>query len=57
MDKEIIKYYDWYYSTGRRTVVAAQTVGEAMSYTPMALPDLSVMQKELMERFPYDLWE
>jgi len=57
MDKEIIKYYDWYYSTSRRTVVAAQTVEEAMSCTPMALPDLSVMQKELMERFPYDLWE
>lgn len=57
MDKEIIKYYDWYYSTGRRTVIAAQTVKEAMSCEPMELPKLGTMQNNLINCFPYDLWE
>lgn len=55
-DFEVFKYYDWYYSTGRKNVKIASTFEEAAKITPMALPDLSSMQENLMKTFPYDLW-
>jgi pyruvyltransferase len=55
-DGEILKYYDWYFSTQRRSVKAAQSIEEAISMEPMPLPDLSQMQKGLLDSFPYDLW-
>lgn len=57
MYSEIIKYYDWYYSTGRYTVVMAETVEEALTLTPMKLPELHSMQKNIIDKFPYDLWK
>ncbi len=57
MDKEIIKYYDWYYSTGRRTVIAAQSIEEALKCEPMEIPDMESMREKLMACFPYDMWE
>lgn len=54
---EIIKYYDWYYSTNRRTVVMAESIEEALTLSPMELPNLQMMQKNLIECFPYDLWK
>lgn len=57
MYSEIIKYFDWYYSTNRRTVVMAESLEEAQTLSPMKLPELNMMQKELLECFPYDLWK
>ena len=57
MYSEIIKYYDWYFATNRTTVVMATTVEEALNVTPMPLPDLSHMQNDLLNSFPYDLWK
>lgn len=56
-EREMIKYYDWYYSTGRKSVKIASTLEEAIAMSPMATPDLSLMQEDLIKTFPYDLWE
>lgn len=53
---EMLKYYDWYYSTGRKNVKMANTIKEALSMEPMELPNLSLMRERLIEVFPYDLW-
>ncbi len=51
-----MKYYDWYFSTGRYSVRAADSVREALEAGPMPLPDLSGMQERLMAAFPADLF-
>lgn len=56
-DFEMFKYLDWYYSTGRKNVKVASTMEEAIKTEPMEIPDVSIMQKNLIETFPYDLWE
>ena len=56
MEYETIKFYDWYYSTGRKNVLIANSLEEALQMTPMALPQLEEMQKNLMVAFPKDLW-
>lgn len=57
VDRALMKYYDWYYSTGRWSVKMAKTVQEAVELGPAPLPDLSAMQERLLAAFPYDLWE
>ena len=54
---DLLKYYDYYYSTGRRNVKVASSIKEALETEPMELPDLSDMQKNLLDSFPYDLFE
>lgn len=56
-DSEMFKYYDWYGSTGRKIIRYASSLDEAMEMDPMELPDLSSMQKAIMNAFPYDLWK
>lgn len=56
MDQELMKYYDWYYSTDRMSVKVAKTLEEAVEMEPMPLPELREMQKSLLASFPYDLW-
>jgi len=51
------KYKDYYYSTGRNEFPIAKSIEEALSMTPPKLPELSKMQKDLLEVFPRDLWE
>ena len=50
------KYEDWYYSTGRYNIVVANSVEDALGLNPMELPELSRMQRDLLNAFPYDLW-
>ncbi|MDO4556419.1 MAG: hypothetical protein Q4B70_14965, partial [Lachnospiraceae bacterium] len=57
VDKALIKYYDWYYSTNRWSVKMARTIEEAMAMEPMDLPDLTEMRRNLIQAFPYDLWK
>lgn len=57
VENAIIKYYDWYYSTNRRSVMIANTMEEALEMEPMPLPDLEKMREKLIESFPYDLYE
>lgn len=56
VEQQLIKYLDYYYSTGRYNVKIARSVEEAKAMTPMELPDLREMQENLMKCFPYDLW-
>ncbi len=56
MDNEIFKYIDWYYSTGRRNIIMATSISEAMKKKPMEIPDLREMKNGLLKTFPYDLW-
>lgn len=51
------KYKDYYASTGRYDVPMANNFAEALSFEAPAIPDLSGLQKGLMDAFPYDLWE
>lgn len=57
MDNELMKFYDWYFSTERYSVVVVNSVSEALDVTPMCLPDLTDMQKNVVNTFPTDLWE
>lgn len=60
MDKvtnNIFKYNDYYYSTGRFEYPIARTVEEALKMKPAPLPDLSELRNNILEAFPYDLWE
>lgn len=51
------KYNDYYYSTGRYSYPIAANVDEALKMTVPDVPDLSGLQKNLLESFPVDLWE
>lgn len=50
------KYKDYYASTGRFNVPMANSLAEAFGTTPPELPQLSNLQKGLIDAFPYDLW-
>lgn len=51
------KYKDYYASTGRYDVPMAGSLAEAYSFEAPELPDLTKLQQDLMDTFPYDLWE
>ncbi len=51
------KYYDYYYSTGRKDIHIAESFEEALKMQPLPLPDLSMLRKGLLNTFPYDLWD
>ena len=52
-----IKYLDWYYSTNRFDVTICDTIDKAFKSSPMPLPEnIAQLQKNIMEVFPYDLW-
>ena len=55
-EKYLFKYEDWYQSTGRKDFVKANSVGEALKYSTPELPDLKLMQENLLETFPIDLF-
>ena len=57
MEHQLMKYYDWYYSTGRYNVRIVHSIREGLATDPMELPDLSSLRKGLLNSFPYDLWE
>ena len=60
IEKELMKFYDWYYSTGRYSITMASNIEEAIKMEPMKLPDkelLRRMQNDIMSVFPYDIWK
>ncbi|MBR3108778.1 MAG: polysaccharide pyruvyl transferase family protein [Clostridia bacterium] len=56
VDDQPTKFRDWYASTGRETVFC-RTLEEAFNTSAPPLPDISILQNNLMNSFPYDLWE
>lgn len=57
MEDEMLKFYDWYYSTGRKNVIIADTIEQANEMKTMPLPNLDVARQNLKEAFPYELWK
>lgn len=55
-ESEFMKYLDWYYSTNRFNIKFAKTLSEATNMRPMNIPNLDSMRRQLIETFPYDLW-
>lgn len=54
---DILKYYDWYYSTGRYSFPIAGCVSEAINTIPVELPHLDELRRKLKEAFPYDIYQ
>lgn len=52
-----LKYDDYYLSTNRKNYVKAKTVEEALTLTPMAIPNFELMQRNLIESFPLDAFK
>ena len=52
----MLKYYDWYYSTKRYEFPIANTIEEAMTIVPLALPKLDELRQKQWDAFPYDLY-
>lgn len=55
--KNMFKYNDYYHSTNRYEYPIAETIEEALSMKPAEIPDFSKLQSNILETFPYDLWE
>lgn len=55
-DAPMLKYRDYYYSTGRYDFPLATTLEEAIKLEPLNLPDFSDMKQNIERVFPYDLW-
>lgn len=52
-----LKFDDWYFSTGRyeyRYITDIKNLSEKFANT---IPNLKVMQEDLINSFPYDLWQ
>lgn len=54
---DLFKYNDYYYSTGRKEYPICKTVEEALRLPTPKVPDLSQLQKNLLDSFPKDLWD
>lgn len=53
----LLKYCDWYYSTGRYTFPIARKLNEIIEMNIPSLPDLSELREKQKAAFPYDLYE
>ena len=53
---DILKYYDWYYSTKRLHFPIANSIADAKTLVAATLPELDNMRVKLKEAFPYDLY-
>ena len=51
------KYLDYYYSTGRNSIILSESFEEALDIAVPTLPNLSKLRTDLLNSFPYDLWE
>ena len=50
------KYLDYYYSTGRMNPLCVSSIQEGLKIKNVTIPDLSNIQDNLINSFPYDLW-
>lgn len=53
---DILKYYDYYYSTGRLKFPIAEDLRSALSSVPAELPDFTSLRNGLKASFPYDIY-
>lgn len=57
IEKSNYKYRDYYLSTNRENILCAKTIEEALSMGPNPLPDLSHLRKDLLDNFPFEIFE
>lgn len=50
------KFLDWYFSTNRRDFYSTKNLKEAITHEGNPTIDVSQLQRNLLESFPYDLW-
>lgn len=53
----LLKYCDWYYSTGRMTFPIAHNLNEVLTIEAPTIPDLTELKRNQKNAFPYDLYE
>ena len=53
---DMVKYYDYYYSTGRLNFPIADSIEQAMLIEPVELPELDSIREKLKMSFPYDIF-
>lgn len=53
---DILKYYDYYYSTGRLQFPIATDLRSALDSVPAELPDFTSLRSGLKAAFPYDIY-
>lgn len=56
-ETDLLKYYDYYYSTGRLNFPIAESIEQALSLNAPDIPDFGNMGDHLLAVFPRDLWE
>ena len=59
-ESNLFKYYDYYYGTRRTKIPSVGSIDEGLSFDISdveSIPDLSSIQKGLIQSFPYDIWE
>ena len=58
VEDELLKYYDWYYSTGRKMIPMVSSINEGRERESMyeMPPVFEEMQDKLIKAFPYDLF-
>lgn len=56
INNTLFKYEDYYYGTGRYKFPVARSVDEALKTKPCELPDIKVMQNDLINSFPHDIY-
>lgn len=56
-NSDMLKYYDYYYGTGRNTFPIADSVEQAMKIEKPNFVDFTEMRKNLLNAFPTDLWD
>lgn len=54
---DVLKYFDYYYSTERYTFPIARSMEEALNTAPPPIPDFTKMRENVLATFPTDLWE
>ena len=52
----LFKFEDWYLSTGRTPDYSISTFDEAIKMKVEAPQNINILQNNLIETFPYDLW-
>lgn len=56
VEDQPMKFFDYYYSTGRYHFKIASSIEEAIEMKPMELPELDDLRKGLLDSFPYDIF-
>ncbi|MCD7747604.1 MAG: polysaccharide pyruvyl transferase family protein [Firmicutes bacterium] len=57
LKNQLFKFQDYYFGTGRYFFPVASSLEEALSICPIAPPDFSEQREQLINAFPYDLWD